>query len=281
MNSDARQPLTPIVNRALHDIKAFLEAFLSLEVGIVGGEATAELSAEFENELVERAAHAIAERMVSGVAVQSAKTWRAAARQSLHGKRIYQALRTEMASPVGIRVGELTAENTKLIAKLPDRVHRLAQAYIGREGRRGTRAATIAKELEQKLPQLKRSQAKMLARTEVGRAETALTRARAERLGMNWYEWATSEDQRVRLSHRAMASVLVSWTDPPSPEALAHEPGRFGRYHPGTIFNCRCLALPLIDLDEVRWPHRVYAHGRIEYVNRAQFERWISVPGAA
>ena len=249
MNPEARAPLTPVVNRVILDLGRFLQEFFRWQVG--------------------------------GVLAANAKTWRAAARESLHGKRIYQALQTERNSPVGVRVEELIALNAKLIRSLPETLNARAQAYIAREQLRGARAATMAKNVQAKWPQLAQSQAKLLARTEVGRAETALTQARAERLGLNWYEWATSEDQRVRASHRLLDKGLVKWNHPPSPEALAHAPGRFGRYHPGTVFNCRCLALPLVSLDEVRWPHRVYAGGRIEVVGRTQFENWIKVPSAA
>ena len=75
-------------------------------------------------------------------------------------------------------------------------------------------------------------------------------------------------------SHRPLDGVLVNWHDPPSPEALAREKSYFGKYHPGTVFNCRYLALPLVSLDEVRFPARVYTGGRIKRVSRTRFEKW-------
>jgi SPP1 gp7 family putative phage head morphogenesis protein len=185
-----------------------------------------------------------------------------------------------MNGPVGLRVNELIAENARLILGLPDDLAQRTAAFVGREQRRGLRAAEIAKALEQKLPQVAQSRAKLIARTEVGKAETALTEARAERLGLAWYDWATSEDQRVRPSHRKMAKVLVAWSDAPAPEQLAGERSA-GHYHPGGVWNCRCIALPLIDLDEVRWPHKVYSHGQIDLVSRRDFERFIRLPQAA
>ena len=281
MNPDLRASVARQQARLASDLAAFLDEYFDYD--IAGGAVATEivLPETLASGLIEKAAQSIAGRMVSGVALQNAKTWRAAARRSLHGKRIYQALRTEMGSPIGMRVDELIAQNAKLIEKLPDTLLKQAQAFVAREQRRGSRSSQIEKELRQRLPQATRSQVKLFARTEVGRAETALTRARAERLGLNWYEWATSHDKRVRPAHKLMASVLVAWTDAASPEALAGERAHFGRYHPGTVPNCRCLALPLIDLDEVAWPHQVYAHGVVDRVGRAQFERWISVPGAA
>jgi SPP1 gp7 family putative phage head morphogenesis protein len=280
MNRDARQPVERAFRQYQRDLEAFLNKFFPWSIETSGGEPTV-VFAEPVEEFVASAAEMMARRMLTRVDATNVNTWRAAARQSLHGKQIYQALKAEMGSGVGTRFDELLRANVQLLRRLPARLEARAQAYVAREQLRGTRAATIQKTLEKQLPQLTRSQATMLARTAVGRAETALTRTRAERLGLDWYEWATSEDQRVRPSHKEMDHVLVAWTDPPSPEQLIGEPSTLGHYHPGVAWYCRCLALPLIDLDEVRWPHKVYAHGHIEYVNRAQFERWIRVPSAA
>ena len=217
MDPDARQPVTRQTNRLIGDLEAFLDAFFPFDVGD-GFEPRVSLP-DIEEQLVEKAAQSIASRMVSGVAVQNAKTWRAAARQSLHGRRIYEALRYEMGSPVGVRVDELIAENKRLIHRLPERIERRAQSFIAAEQRRGRRAGAIAEDLRRKLPQAAHSSIRMLARTEVGRAETALTRARAERLGLNWYEWATSDDKRVRPAHRLMSSVWFPGPIRPRPSS--------------------------------------------------------------
>jgi SPP1 gp7 family putative phage head morphogenesis protein len=197
-----------------------------------------------DEEAIRQAAERIARRMILRVAKTNATSWRAAARQSLHSRLIYQALRTEMGGPIGVRVNELIAENARLILGLPEEPAQRTAAYVGREQRRGLRASEIAEALERKLPQVAKNRAKLIARTEVGKAETALTQARSERLGLAWYEWATSEDQRVRPSHRTFDKVLVAWSDPPSPERFAGEQGKAGAYHPGCVWNCRCISLP-------------------------------------
>lgn len=217
----------------------------------------------------------VARRMVSGVAVSNARSWAEAARKSLYGSRIYQALRTEMAGPTGVRVAELIQEQTRLISAIPARISERAAAYVGVQARRGLRSTQILEDVRKYLPAVTQSQLRMFARTEVGRAETALTQTRSERLGVLFYQWTTSEDQRVRHSHKAMAHVLVPFAEKPNPELLVGEPSTFGAYAPGGIWNCRCMALPLLDVDEVGWPHRVYHAGHIDYVQRAIFENWI------
>ena len=280
MNFDDWRPVDRNTRQYLKDLEAWVDEFMPWS--ITGGVYEPELilPPTFQEQAALEAAELIARRMITGLAVTNARSWRAAASQSLKGRRIYAGLRTEMGGPVGMRVDELVRQQVQLIRSIPQSVARRAAAFIGAEQRRGVRSESIVNALRAKLPATAYSQVKTLARTEVGRAETALTRARSERLGLAWYEWATSRDKRVRLSHRKMDSVLVAWADPPSPELLAGERSQ-GHYHAGSIYNCRCIALPLVDLSEVRWPHRVFAHGKVEYVNRSQFERWIRLPDAA
>ena len=67
-----------------------------------------------------------------------------------------------------------------------------------------------------------------------------------------------------------MNDVLVSWNNPPSPELLVKEKD-VGRYHAGNIWNCRCYSEPLIDIDDVKWPHKVYINGSIQKMSKARF----------
>lgn len=280
MNPDSWHPIKRNTNVYLHDLEAFVEEFIPWHIR-TGHEPELALPESTDEELVQQAIQRLARRMVTGVAVTNARSWRTAAAASLHGKRVFEALRNELDSPVGVRFDALVRENALLIRSLPAEFAQRTAAYIAREQQRGTRAATIAEELRRKVPQLINSRLRMIARTEVGRAETAITRARSERLGLDWYAWETSHDSRVRLSHKELATVLVAWIDPPAPERLAGEKSKLGHYHAGSAPNCRCIALPLIDLDEVRWPHKVYHRNRIDYVNRAEFERWIRGSRAA
>jgi SPP1 gp7 family putative phage head morphogenesis protein len=142
---------------------------------------------------------------------------------------------------------------------------------IAESQREGVRPETIAKQLRERVPQLTRSRAALIARTEVAKATTGLTEARSEEMGIGWYLWSTSRDSRVRPSHRKMQNVLVAWNDPPSPELLIGEKS-VGRYHAGEIYNCRCDAQPAVTLDVFKWPMKVYSRGRIQYMTRAKFQ---------
>jgi SPP1 gp7 family putative phage head morphogenesis protein len=275
MNLDDWKPVRRNTSRYLLDLEAYVQEFLPWSLR----EATPR-SAEAEAAMQE-AAQQIAERMVARVAKTNVTSWRAAAAQSHNGRRIYAALREEIRAAVDFRLRQIIARNAALIVSLPDRLAQQTAFYIASEQRRGLRSEAIAKKLVARLPEMRKSVVKRLARTEVAKAETALTQARAERLGLPWYEWATSEDARVRPSHRKMDKILVAWADAPAPEQLAGEASRLGHYHPGGAPNCRCLALPLVDLGEVAWPHRIYAHGTVTRVSLREFEKFAGLPLAA
>lgn len=223
-------------------------------------------------EWLEKYANQAAERMVTHTLAEHARTWRRAALEAGEGPRMYIALQRELRNTkVGARYRELIEQNAQYIKSLPDEVTSLATRTIARKEREGERALTMAAG-ERVLAHVTRSKALLLARTESAKANAALTQARAEDLGLNWYVWRTSEDQRVRRSHRKMEGVLINFDDAPSPELLLGEKS-YGHYHAGNIFNCRCYMEPLLRLDQVNWPHRVYTAGAIRYMLLSEFRR--------
>jgi SPP1 gp7 family putative phage head morphogenesis protein len=222
-------------------------------------------------ERVMKASDSLARRMVTQIAVQNAQSWREAAAKSSQGKRIYDLLRREMAGPVGASVRSLVSTHAALIRSMPQDLAQTLASQIATRQMRGERAETIAKDIRGRFPAITRSHIAMLARTEVSSAAESITRARSENLGVKWYQWLSSEDSRVRLSHRNMDMILVNWSDPPSPEALIGQRSTLGKYNAGHAPNCRCTGVPIIDLDEVTWPCRVYSRGSITRMTRAKF----------
>lgn len=212
-----------------------------------------------------------AERMVTHQAVANARSWREAAREGGRGPQIYSALARELQGRVGVRYRALVEENASLISSLPYELARVATARAAQHERAGGRAASFSGE-GRLFATLARSRAQLIARTEIAKANAALTQARAEDLGLEWYVWETSRDARVRLSHRRMQGVLFRFDDPPSPEALVGL-RTYGHYNAGNIFNCRCYAAPLIRLSQVAWPHRCYVGGVIRSVTLVEFRR--------
>jgi len=224
-------------------------------------------------QFLQKYASELATKMVTSVSIQNANSWREAARQSTKGRLIYQMLRQELMQPkMRDRLHFLIQSNAQYISTIPQEVATRTVHYVQQEQMAGRRSEDILKDLRPHMQNLKKWQVERIARTEVAKADTAVTRTRAEYIGLNWYVWETSHDARVRRSHEHMNGVLVSWNDPPSPESMVHEKP-VGHYHAGNIYNCRCIALPVVDTSEVKWPHKVYANGRIATLSLTHFKR--------
>lgn len=211
-------------------------------------------------------------RMVTPIANQNARTWRIAARKASKSRTIYLRLIRQINEGLKQDIKDQIIENASLIRTLPNDVAQKVVKDIAKEALEGKRSTTIAKDIKDKTDQHARASARLIARTETSKTTTALCRARAENLGLDWYIWRTALDgDRVRKSHQIMEGVLVNWKNPPSPEELVGEPS-VGTYHAGCIWNCRCYPEPVIDLDDVKWPAKVYYNGQIERMSRAKFE---------
>ncbi len=83
--------------------------------------------------------------------------------------------------------------------------------------------------------------AKFLARQETGLMVANYREANYKEAGINFYQWSTSGDQRVRDSHKELNGQIFSWSDPPIVDPL-----RGRRAHPGCDFGCRCVAVPVL-----------------------------------
>ncbi|WP_175511470.1 phage minor head protein [Alicyclobacillus macrosporangiidus] len=211
-------------------------------------------------------------KMVTNIFSDAGRTWRQAANRNSKGGVLYRALMQEFETSVGGAIMAQVRENAEYIRSVPADVAREMTEHIMHQSMAGFRASEIAEHLLSIYPHMSEVKANLIARTETSKTRTALEQARSERLGARWYQWRTSEDARVRKSHRLMDKVLVAWDDPPSPEALAGEKS-VGHYHAGCIWNCRCAALTVLTLDDVDWPCKVYRNGAVTTMTRAQFER--------
>lgn len=231
-----------------------------------------------------RISEAIALKMVTGLFDDTGRTWREAARNNGRGREIYRALQKELQGARGERIRALVKENADLISTLPKNIADDVTAYVARETMKGRRASDIAEEIRRRFPKDTKARAQLIARTQVSMTQTNLVQARAEDLGLDWYVWracgGNQGDGRTRSSHRHMSGVLIRWSDPPAPEDLfplrrvdgSPYNNTLGHYHAGCCPNCRCYPEPVVDLDLLKFPMRVYRNGHIERMSRKQFE---------
>src|SRR5579875_3708790 len=171
-----------------------------------------------------RYAQAAAMKMVTHLFTDAGRTWRQAAKVNSQGRMIYEALQKELqGTPTGRAMAKQIEANAQYITSVPRDISQAMTKHIASRALAGMRPEAVAAELQKMYPHLSDVKANLIARTEAAKTATALTQARCEEMGVKWYVWRTSEDSRVRESHRYMDRVLVSWDDPPSPEQLAGE----------------------------------------------------------
>jgi len=135
---------------------------------------------------IEPWARAVGLKMLTEVEAREKAQWSEVAR------KMGKTLRREIEeTPVGDIIRSRLEDQVTLIKSLPldaaTRVHGLTiEALVT-----STRAAEIAKEI-QRSGEVSESRAMLIARTEVSRTATELTKARAERVGSTHFIWRTA-----------------------------------------------------------------------------------------
>jgi len=156
-----------------------------------------------------------------------------------HTMEMGEATRKEILSfNTGKSFQKLMEENVELIKSIPleaaERVHELVIKGLSE----GMRADELAEKIL-KTESVTKSRATTIARTEIARAASLFTQARAENIGSTGYIWRTSKDKLVRGAHAKMEGKFVRWDKPPklSDGTITHA---------GQIYNCRCYTEPEI-----------------------------------
>jgi SPP1 gp7 family putative phage head morphogenesis protein len=129
-----------------------------------------------------------------------------------------------------------TAESVALIKSIPNRLFDDVEKHVAGAVRAGVRWEELAEELRTRRG-VAESDARRVARDQVGKLYSRLNETRQQEIGVDAYIWRTSNDARVRDSHEKREGKRFLWSDPP---ALGH---------PGTEVLCRCYAEP--DLDDL------------------------------
>lgn len=212
----------------------------------------------------------LASRMINRVQISNAVSWRHAAKSGSNGRLIYEMLRGNISGGTGLKISEIIHNNSHLIKSLPEKIAGTINHHIYMQFTQGIRSESIIEQIRPYMKHAKEYEIQRLARTEVSKADTAITQVRAQDIGLNWYVWKTSHDARVRKSHKLMNEVVVSWDEPPSPELLAGEKFE-SRYPAGGTYNCRCVALPVVRLEQLNFPIKIYYRGALHKMGLRQF----------
>lgn len=180
------------------------------------------------SQIIDEWAEMVGRRMFSQVEEEEWKQWRGVSEE------ISQGLRDVVGNtPVGHVAQDIVYRQIQLMKSLPieaaDRVRdiqaRAMEAVIN-----GERPEQLYEMIMQS-GDVAASRAKLIARTEIGRATGALTEARARAVGSDGYWWRI-RGAGTRPSHRRMKDVFVHWDNPPTLDGMSG--------HAGCLPNCKC-----------------------------------------
>ena len=127
------------------------------------------------------------------------------------------------------------SENVDLIKTIPPRMHDSLKARFQREFMEAPFderrvSALLAREYRSSGYNLRR-----LTRDQTQKTVNGLNEIRHRQLGVDYYIWRTSEDERVRPTHQNNNGETYSWDNPP-----------FETGNPGDDIQCRCTAEPVV-----------------------------------
>lgn len=213
----------------------------------------------------------LAKETIAKVAIENAKNWREAFKESYKPTEFYKTLLENTQGQIQGTLINKTLENAELIRTMPRLWASKATQVVMEETLKGRRASDIKKDIINLYGDISEASAQRIARTEISKTNALLTQTRSQAIGADWYIWKTAKDQRVRNSHEHMEGVLCNYNNPPNPEILDKQNRSYGVYNAGSIFNCRCYSAPLLDIRDVSFPARVHLNGQIIKVTKNEF----------
>lgn len=105
----------------------------------------------------------------------------------------------------------------------------------------GGRAENLTKMISENY-MVSKNKAKFLARQETALLMSKFQETRYRDIGVNRYRWSGANDERERADHKALNGKIFAWTNPPITDRRTG-----ARNHPGEDYNCRCVAIPIVD----------------------------------
>lgn len=191
------------------------------------------------------------------------------------GGEVAELLQKELSGNLGKEYSAILRSNASMISSIPDYLKEHTATRISTLTTEGYRPESIMEDMASYLPDLTKSRLKLISRTETSKTASAITELRCNRLNIKGYLWRSTRDGRTRPGHYVMKDVFVLWSHPPEPEVLVGEKSQ-GKYHAGCIYNCRCYSKPVLSLDELVFPQKVYYNGSIVLMSRPQLEKLLA-----
>lgn len=129
-----------------------------------------------------------------------------------------------------------TRDNVGLIRSIPEEYFKKIENVVFSGTTRGNSASSMIQEI-QKIGKITSNRAKLIARDQSSKLNSALTQKRSQNLGIEEYIWRTAGDEEVRETHKSKNGKVFRWDKPPKDTG-----------HPGQDIQCRCVAQPIIKI---------------------------------
>ena len=126
--------------------------------------------------------------------------------------------------------------NVALIKTIPNQYFTKIESIVTNGIQNGLSTKKIQEQIQAATGATK-SRSKLIAVDQINKFFGKLQELRQRDLGVEKYEWSTSNDARVRPDHVKRDGKIFKWENPPFDG------------HPGQAIRCRCVAVPIFEID--------------------------------
>jgi SPP1 gp7 family putative phage head morphogenesis protein len=142
--------------------------------------------------------------------------------------------------------------NSRLIKSIPETMLNDVSIVIQTGYRAGSSMTYIKNQITDKF-NIAENRARLIARDQIGKLHSNIIKDEHLRLGITQYRWLTSQDERVRPSHRVMSNKICQWSNANTYKNNTEDKSWKERSSIGGVllqvgedFQCRCSPIAIL-----------------------------------